>query len=252
MSASAKNLVLLGDQMQLSQPLQGSHPGDSGNSCLDYLLRKHATIPADLGIFLSTSWRMHPAVCRFISGVVYEDRLTSVPHTANRRIVAPGGGRIDRDAGFLFVPVQHEANRQGSLEEVAVVQELIAELLRSRHTDKHGQDAGLLTAADILIVAPFNMQVRLLKNALGDDFRVGTIDKFQGQQAPVVIVSMAASSAAESPRGIGFLFDTNRLNVAVSRAQSLAILVGHPALARTPCSSLEQMKLVNVFSRATR
>jgi uncharacterized protein len=250
MSPSAKNLVLLGDQMQLSQPTQGSHPGESGSSCLDYVLQDHATIPAELGIFLATTWRMHPDVCRFISGAVYEDRLEAEAHTKERRILPVGDGRIGREAGIQFVPVEHEGNRQASEEEVGVIVELVEELRRCRHTDKDGADAGLLKLSDILVVAPYNLQVRMLQAALGPDARVGTIDKFQGQEAPVVIVSMAASSGDSSPRGIDFLFDKNRLNVAISRAQSLAVLVGNPDLARTACSFVKQMRLVNLFCRA--
>lgn len=252
MSPSATNLVLLGDQMQLGQPLQGSHPGESGKSCLDYLLQDHATVPDGLGLFLATTWRMHPDVCSFISGAVYEDRLRAEPHTKRRRIVPAGGGRIDREAGLLFVPVEHRGNRQGSPEEVEVVAELVEELRRSRHIGRDGNDAGTLTLDDILVVAPYNYQVRLLKERLGAGARVGTIDKFQGQEAPVVIVSMAASDGNESPRGIDFLFDRNRLNVALSRAQSLAIVVANPALSNTHCGTVKQMGLVNMFCRAVR
>jgi len=252
MSPSATNLVLLGDQMQLGQPLQGSHPGESGKSCLDYLLRDHATVPGDLGLFLSTTWRMHPDVCSFISGTVYEDRLHAEPHTEKRRILPAGGGRIEAEAGVVFVPVEHHGNRQGSPEEVDVVAEFVDELLRSRHTDKEGRDAGPLTRDHILVVAPYNYQVRLLQERLGADMRVGTIDKFQGQEAAVVIVSMAASDGNESPRGVEFLFDRNRLNVAISRAKSLAILVANPSLVRTSCSTVKQMGLVNMFCRAVR
>lgn len=252
MAPSATNLVLLGDQMQLGQPLQGSHPGESGMSCLDYLLQDHATVPDELGLFLGTTWRMHPDVCSFISGAVYEDRLRAEAHTRNRRIVPAAGSRIDREAGILFVPVEHRGNRQGSPEEVDTVAALVDELRRAHHTGKDGADLGALALDDILVVAPYNHHVRLLKDRLGPDARVGTIDKFQGQEAPVVIVSMAASDANESPRGIDFLFDRNRLNVAISRAQSLAILVANPALSNTRCGNVKQMALVNMFCRAVR
>ncbi|MEZ5065904.1 MAG: TM0106 family RecB-like putative nuclease [bacterium] len=249
MAPSARNLVLLGDQMQLGQPIQGSHPGESGLSALDYLLQDHPTIPPDLGIFLAKTWRLHPDLCRFISDAVYEGRLEPEGHTRLRRILPAEGGRIGREAGLLFVPVQHEGHTQGSEEEVAVVTDLAAELLRCRHTNDTGADVGDLSLEDILIVAPYNLQVRMLKAALGEDARVGTIDKFQGQEAPVVIVSMAASAGNTSPRGIDFLFDKNRLNVAISRAQSLAVVVGHPALARTPCSTVTHVELLNLFGR---
>jgi uncharacterized protein len=249
MCPSARNVVLLGDQMQLGQPSQGSHPGESGQSSLEYLLQDHATVPDDLGIFLGTTWRMHPDVCRFISGAVYEDRLQPEPHTAKRGVVPVEGGRIPSGCGVLFVPVEHEANRQGSDEEVEAIAGLVEDLLRSRHTDQDGDDAGRLTLKDILVVAPFNYQVRLLKERLGPEARVGTIDKFQGQEAAVSIVSMSASSADVSPRGLDFLFEPNRMNVAISRARSLAIVVGNPGLARTACSTVEHMRRVNLFCR---
>ncbi|MBU1698614.1 MAG: TM0106 family RecB-like putative nuclease [Candidatus Eisenbacteria bacterium] len=263
MIPSARNVVLLGDQMQLGQPTRGSHPGESGLSTLEYLLQDHATIPDDLGIFLGTTWRLHPELCRFISEAVYEGRLQPEKHTAARRILVAGSGAIKgriketpapsmamtREAGLLFIPVEHAGNVQGSDEEVDAIDGLIQSLLKLEHTDKKGKNAGRLTLDDILIVAPYNMQIRKLKQALGPGARIGTIDKFQGQEAPVVIVSMCASAGDTSPRGIDFLFNKNRLNVAISRAQSLAIVVGHPNLTETLCGSIREMELVNLYCR---
>ena len=249
MTPSTRNIVLLGDQMQLGQPTQGSHPGESGLSTLQYLLQDKPTIPADLGIFLAGSWRLHPQVCGFISGAVYEGRLQPTDGNVNRKLTLHQPATVTREAGILFMPVPHEGNIQSSPEEVEAIQKIVAELKTSRHSDRTGADLGLLELEDILIVAPYNMQVRALRKALGPHARIGTVDKFQGQQAPVVILSMASSAGDASPRGVEFLMDRNRLNVAISRAQSLAIVVGHPSLARTACTSMDQMRLVNLYCR---
>src|SRR5438876_295451 len=211
------------------------HKSRMSLSTLQYLLQDKPTVPEDLGIFLETTWRLHPSLCSFISDAIYEGRLRPEAHTVNRYLVPPSTTlqTIKLNSGILFVPVEHEGNSQGSSEEVARIQTLISELLQYKHTDKNGELVGLLTMDDILVVAPYNVQVRMLKHALGAQARVGTIDKFQGQEAPVVIVSMCSSAGDASPRGIDFLFDKNRLNVAISRAQCLAIVVGNSALANS-------------------
>jgi len=251
MAAATENIVLCGDQMQLGQPVQGSHPGESGLSILEYLLQGKATIPPDMGVFLATTWRLHPELCHFLSDAVYEGRLHAAPQTAQRRVCLPqtGGRIITREAGLVFVSVPHEGNTQASDEEVQAVHEVVGELLGRDLTDTTGQRLRPLQLADILCVAPYNMQVRKLQAALGSEARVGTVDKFQGQEAPVVILSMCASQGDTSPRGIDFLFHKNRLNVALSRAQSLAIVVASPALARTRCRTLAHMEQVNLFCR---
>ncbi len=251
MAAATENIVLCGDQMQLGQPVQGAHPGESGLSILEYLLQGKATIPPDMGVFLATTWRLHPELCHFLSDAVYEGRLHAAPQTARRRVcIPPKGSRIiTREAGLVFVPVLHEGNTQASDEEVRAVCEVVGDLLGRDITDTTGQRLRPLQLSDILCVAPYNMQVRKLQAALGPDARVGTVDKFQGQEAPVVILSMCASQGDTSPRGIDFLFHKNRLNVALSRAQSLAIVVASPALARTRCQTLAHMELVNLFCR---
>ncbi len=250
MAPCAENLVLVGDQMQLSQPLKGAHPGESGQSALEYLLQMRATIPDDFGIFLGTTWRMHPDLCRFISGAVYEDRLLAEPHTASRRLSLPRQRRrwITHESGILYIPIEHEGNSQGSEEEAEVIGEVVDELLRCKWAEKKDSPARPLTMQDILLVAPYNMQVRLLRSRI-PGARVGSVDKFQGQEAPVVLISMCSSTSDASPRGMEFLFSRNRLNVAISRAQSLAIVVASPALARAHCSSVEQMALANLFCR---
>jgi len=254
MAASTQNIILLGDQMQLGQPIQGSHPGESGQSSLAYLLQGQATIPDTLGLFLGTTWRLHPQLCDFISDTMYDGRLEAAAQTAQRVVRVPPAGagvirHIRHEAGLVFVPVQHAGNSQGSDEEVGLVQEIVAELLGRELTDENGQTVGTLGLEDILCVAPYNMQVRKLQAALGPQARVGSVDKFQGQEAAVVIVSMCASQGESSPRGIEFLFNRNRLNVALSRARSLAIVVANPDLSQTRCSTVANMALVNLFCR---
>ena len=247
MSTSARNIVLLGDQMQLSQPVQGVHPGNSGLPCLDFLLEGRATIDPERGVFLGTTWRMHPKVCQFISDAVYDGRLHPEAGTAKRTLV-PSKSRHPglAPAGIRYLPIRHEGCSQWSPEEVACVADLYNALLKESFTDGKGHVLPL-TSDSILVVSPYNMQVNKLKQALPEDARVGTVDKFQGQEAEVVIVSMATSSGDDLPRHIEFLYSKNRLNVAISRAKCLAILIANPALMEITCKTPEQMALVNTL-----
>lgn len=247
MGTSAKNIVLLGDQMQLGQPIQGTHPGRSGESSLEYLLNGLATIPPERGIFLGTTWRMHPDVCRFISDAVYDGRLEPEPNNAKQMLL------LDDDAhpslipiGIRYIPIEHDACSQRSQEEADLVLELVQSLLTQRYRDKKGLEHPM-TLNDILVVAPYNMQVNLLKKVLPEGARVGTVDKFQGQEAEAVIVSMATSSGDDLPRFIEFLYSKNRLNVAISRAKCLALFIANPALMAIRCSTPEEMALVNTL-----
>lgn len=247
MSTSATNIVLLGDQMQLGQPIQGVHPGRSGESSLEYLLNGKATIPAEQGIFLEKTWRMHPDVCRFISDAVYDGRLEAEPNNANQSLLLNERAHPAlKPTGIRYLPVQHDACSQRSEEEASLVLELVTSLLEQSYRDKKGEEH-LITLEDILVVAPYNMQVNLLKKTLLEGARVGTVDKFQGQEAEVVIVSMATSSGDYLPRFIEFLYSKNRLNVAISRAKCLAIFVANPALMAIRCSTPEEMAMVNTL-----
>lgn len=251
MAPSAANIVLIGDQMQLDQPLQGSHPGESGMSCLQYLLQGETTVPPSKGIFLGKTWRMHPEICRFISETIYSGKLECAPVTASRVLIRPNALRyVTRDAGMLFVPVVHEGNTRCSPEEVAVIVDITRELLQCRLVSDAGSSRPV-TMNDILYVSPYNLQVRLIKESL-PLANAASVDKFQGRQAPVVILSMCTSNGAASPRGLDFVFSRNRLNVAISRAQTLAIVVGNDELANSSCNTVEQMALVNIFCRITK
>lgn len=253
MARSTKNLILLGDQMQLGQPIQGTHPGESGQSILEYYLKGHATIPPEQGIFLETTWRMHPAICTFISDTIYEGRLLPEPHTKNRIVRLPedgGGSIVTVEAGILFVPVKHEGNVQGSDEEAAIIRQIVDELVGRDITDKDGNTYRQVTIdRDILFVTPYNLQVRKLTHSLPEGVRAASVDKFQGQEAPIVIISMCASPGEFGSRGMAFVLDMNRLNVAISRAQSLAIIVGDPRLVETGCSSVSNMERLNMYCR---
>lgn len=247
MATSAKNIVLLGDQMQLAQPVEGVHPGDSGDSVLDYLLQGQATIPPEQGIFLENTWRMHPAVCGFISDAIYSGRLKSHPKTEQRFLVLNSSADPAlKPAGIHFEAIMHEGCAQSSDEEANRVEQLYESLLHQHYLDDNGIKRAI-TPENILVVSPYNMQVNLLKQVLGEDARVGTVDKFQGQEAEVVLISMATSSGDEMPRNIDFLFSKNRLNVAISRAKCLAILIASPALLTVHCRTPEEISMVNTL-----
>ncbi|MEJ7934462.1 TM0106 family RecB-like putative nuclease [Sphingobium sp. AN558] len=246
MGTSARNVVLVGDQMQLSQPIKGTHPGDSGRSALDHLLEGHSTVPPDQGIFLPITRRMHPDLCRFISEAVYDRRLEAEPTTARQRIEVDVAEDPDAlaPAGLRFVEVDHAGCTQRSQEEAERLAITYRALIGSHWNDRHGERHQIGTE-EILVVSPYNMQVEMLRRLLPEGARVGTVDKFQGQEAPVVLVSMATSSGEDLPRNIEFLYSRNRLNVAISRARCLAVIYANPRLLEIPCSTIAQMELVD-------
>lgn len=245
-AGSTNNLVLLGDQMQLEQPIQGTHPEDIAESALGYYLKGHATIPANMGIFLGVSRRMNPNVCQFISDSVYDSRLTSHENTVFNLV--KNTPHPFKESGIIFVPVAHEGNSQGSIEEVAAISGII-QSLKDTEIHAHGRSEEKFGLHSCLFISPFNMQVGLLKNSLGDKAKVGSVDLFQGQEAPVVFISMCSSNGDISPRGLEFLLSKNRLNVAISRAKSLAIIVGSSALADSRANSIEKARLLNLFCK---
>jgi predicted RecB family nuclease len=250
MGGCAKNIVLVGDQMQLPQPVQGVHPGQSGLSCLDYLMGDHATVPPDRGILLDLSWRMHPAVCRFISEAFYDGRLKSHATAATRGLILrEDAAPILRSAGLRVLEVDHRGCTQTSTEEAAAIDGLIRSLLEQSVRLETGE-VRPMRLDDILVVAPFNAQVNLLRKRLPAGVKVGTVDKFQGQEAIVSIVSMTTSDGAEAPRGTEFLFSANRLNVAVSRAKCLAVVVRSARLLELSPTSIDALKRLDAFARA--
>ena len=246
-SASANSMVLLGDPQQLDQPQQGSHPDGVELSALQHMLGAHSTMSADRGIFLEETWRLSPSICAFTSEVFYESKLHSragLEHQALAGIEGMSG------SGLWCVDVDHDGRTSSSDEEVEVVADLVARLTApgSRWiNDKNVEQQ--LTLGDVLIVSPFNAQVSRLAERLPAGARVGTVDKFQGQDAPVVIYSMATSRPEDAPRGMEFLYSLNRLNVATSRAKCAAIIVANPRLYSPECHSPRQMKLANALCR---
>jgi superfamily I DNA and/or RNA helicase len=242
---SARNIVLLGDPQQLPHVTQNTHPEGSGDSVLEHVLGNEATVSEDRGLFLAESWRMHPDICRFVSEHSYEGRLVSAPGCERQTVSSAGLS----GAGLRYIAVNHRHNSQQSPEEAAVIAAEVKRLLEGGTvTDREGKVAAL-TPADILVVAPYNMQVRCLREVLPASVEVGTVDKFQGRQAPVVFFSMASSSGEDVPRGLEFVFNQNRFNVAISRAKCLSVVVCSPRLLETRCRSVEQMRLVNAVCR---
>ena len=247
-SQAAKSVVLLGDPQQLEQPRKGSHPDGVGVSALQHLLGDHQTIPPDRGLFLPTTWRLEPGICAFTSEVFYERRLH--PRSGLERQCLQEIEPLPL-RGLVFSEIVHDGNRNYSEEEVDHVDQLIDRILHSgaSWTDREGTVARI-TPDDILVVSPYNSQVnRLIHRLSPRGTRVGTVDKFQGREAPIVIYSMATSRPEDAPRGMEFLYSLNRLNVATSRAKCLAILVASPRLFDVECHSPRQMKLANALCR---
>lgn len=244
---AARNIVLLGDPQQLQQPQQGSHPEGAGASALVHLLGEEETIGPEAGVFLDETWRMHPDVCAFTSEVYYKGRLRS---REGLDVQVVRGCPPFEGSGLRYVPVEHTGNPNMSPEEVEAVARIVAALTAegATWTDRDGA-VKPLTLEDILIVAPYNAHVRALSERLGDDARVGTVDRFQGQEAAVVVYSMASSSVADAPRGMAFVFDPNRFNVATSRARCMCVLVAAPGLLEVECRTPRQMRWANGVGR---
>jgi len=242
LSQATKNMLLIGDHNQLPQVINGTHPNNNNLSTMEYLIEGHETISKDKGLFLGTTFRMHKDVNKFISKYFYDDLLQNHSIT-NLRTLDHSNTEI-QPTGIQFLPVHHTGNTQSSIEEVEKVEEIINELFNSSITVE-GKERKL-NEDDILIVSPYNSQVYELRKKLGEKFRVGTVDKFQGQEAPVVIVSLTASNYEEAPRGIDFVLNFNRINVALSRSQCLSIVVGSPELTHLHNQSLNSIRLTNL------
>ena len=245
-SLCSENLVLLGDPQQLDQPLQGTHPPGAERSVLAHLLNGERVMPDQLGLFLDGSWRLHPEITAYTSEVFYEGRLHSHPgrETLDLSGISPLSG-----TGIRYLPVPHSGQSSESPEEVDQVAQIVRSLLGSAptYTDAEGV-VHQLTESDVLVITPYNAQVRVLNEAL-PEFRIGTVDKFQGQEAPISIYSMATSSSEEAPHGMEFLYSLNRLNVATSRARCLALVVASPGLLKVRCRTPRQMRLANAVAR---
>jgi uncharacterized protein len=241
---AARNLVLLGDPLQLAQVSQAEHPDGAGASVLEHVLGGHATIPNTQGVFISETRRMHPDVCSFISNQIYEGRLTSHESCARQ------GTRFG--TGLRWLRAEHVGRSTESSEESAIVSAQILSMLGTEWTNQKGESAPLL-ASDFMVVAPYNDQVNLLRREFDRTpglagVKAGTVDKFQGREAPVVFFTMTTSSSDDMPRGPEFLFSRNRLNVAVSRARCLAYLVCTEELLNSRARTIEEMRLIGTLS----
>jgi uncharacterized protein len=248
MSASTTSIVLLGDPQQLDQPLQGTHPPGAERSALAHVLGDRATMPADRGVFLETTWRLHPDLCEYTSEVFYDDRLEPEAHLA---IQAVGGAdTLVGRTGPRMVPMPTTGADNENTEEAAAVASLVLGLIEggTTWTDDDGVTRAL-TLEDVLVVAPYNAQVAAIKRLLPPEARVGTVDKFQGQEAPISIYSLTTSSPELAPRGMDFLYSRHRLNVATSRARGVAIVIASPDLFRVRARTPDQMRLANAFCR---
>ncbi|OYU82649.1 MAG: recombinase RecB [Flavobacterium sp. BFFFF2] len=243
-SHATSNLVLLGDPQQLKQPQQGIHPEGTEVSALEHILNDSNTISEEKGVFLGESWRMHPSICDFDSILFYDGKLKSRPGLELQQIK---GKTSFAGSGLFFDSVLHKGNSNKSMEEVDRIEEIVNELCNGKvkWVDKDSREQ-VLKSNHIKIISPFNAQVNALKERM-PEMSIGTVDKFQGQEAPVIIFSMASSSAKEAPRGMEFLFSPNRFNVAVSRARAVFIMVGNPEILEPDCNSPHQVKLANAF-----
>ena len=303
-SRAADSLVLLGDPNQLEQPQKGTHPDGVGVSALEHILGRARTMPPDHGIFLPTTYRLAPDLCRFTSEAFYDGKLHPEPGRERQQLV---GTRGFDGSGLWMAPIPHDHNKNWSTEEVEAVSAIVDRLLANEYAPTSGERSSAaserafgvsestsgvsesasgvsesasvtsesasvaeegsalkgrphwvdhhgashpLTGADILVVAPYNAQVNRLTERLRDrGVSVGTVDKFQGQEAPVVIYSMATSRAEDAPRGMEFLYSLNRLNVATSRARCAAIVVASPLLFQPDCQTPRQIQLANALCR---
>jgi predicted RecB family nuclease len=241
---AAKSLILLGDPLQLSQVAQAEHPDGSGASVLEHILGVHTTLPEDQGVFISETRRMHPDVCRFISNQIYEGRLSSHASCAQQN--------TQFGTGLRWLEAEHTACSTESPQEALIVLAQVGAMIGTPWVNQHGVSAAL-RAQDFMVVAPYNDQVNLLRDAFDATpnlraVQVGTVDKFQGREAPVVFFTMTTSSAEDMPRGPEFLFSRNRLNVAVSRARCLAYLVCTEQLLNSRARTIEEMRLIGTLS----
>jgi uncharacterized protein len=242
---AAKSLVLLGDPMQLDQPMKGVHPPGVAVSALSHLLGNASTLPSDRGLFLGETWRLHPDLCAITSVAFYERRLTAQPHLAGQRVTSLSQFANGTGPRLLFA--DHVGHDNASEEEAALIAKMARELVESGAVwvDGHGVERPI-GWDDVLIVAAYNAQVAEIQRLL-PEARVGTVDKFQGQEAPISFYSMASSSADDAPRGMSFLFNRNRLNVATSRAKCLAFVVCAPALLYARVRTVDDMRLANTL-----
>ncbi|MCY4675010.1 MAG: TM0106 family RecB-like putative nuclease [Bacteroidetes bacterium] len=243
MTTCASNIVLIGDPCQLPQVIQASHPDPANLSCLEWMLGNDRLVKPGRGIFLGETWRMHPKLCKYISVQFYEGRLRANRATARQAIHAADLP----EAGAYLVPVTHQEPRMQHCEEEGIaIRYIIKRLLKGTWTDRQGNTRSI-DPTDIIVVAPFNAQVNMLRDILPNSIRVGTVDKFQGQEAAIALVSMTSTSAEDTPRGMDFLLSRERINVALSRAKALSLVFASQRLLASSCKTTHQIRLVNAL-----
>ena len=242
---ATKNLVLIGDQMQLAQPIKGIHAGNAGKSGLEFLLKNQDTIPYNRGIFLKETRRLNKKICAFISESFYESRLK--PHEITKKRTVNLNLKNFESENIYYIPIDHKGCSTGSDEEVDLINKIYEKILGSNYTDEHGN--GKIDYHDIMTIAPFNVQVGKLMKKLNAKSKIGTVDKLQGQEGKVVFISYTASDSANIPRHKTWFFSRNRLNVAISRAQSIVFFIFNPNLLLASCKKIEEMKLLNNFCK---
>ena len=246
---ATKNIILLGDGAQLKQPIQGSHPDGCETSVLDYVVGDNKTLPKEKGVFLPITYRLHPSICEFNSELFYENRLKAVPGNEHQTV---NGSSKFLDSNLVLIEIEHTGNSNHSPEEIDIVKNIVEELINEENTFSLFESGNIktekLSKSSIKIIAPYNAQVNRLKQIISE-IEIGTVDKFQGQEAPVIIYSVTTSSSEDAPRGMEFLYSGNRLNVAVSRAQCLFIMVASSKVFEPNCKNPRQMQLANAYCR---
>ena len=249
MSTASKNLVLIGDQMQLSQPIRAKHVGYARKSSLDFILEDNDTIAPEKGIFLNTTRRLNENLCHFVSDSFYDSRLTSHEITKTRSVKL--NLEPIKNEGLFYVPIEHTGCSQRSDEEANLVEKTYNKIIGKEY--KISDNKGKISPKDIMVVAPYNAQANNIRERLNKKYkegvRVGTIDLFQGQEAKVVLISMTTSDVESLPRHKDFFFSRNRLNVAISRAENVAIIIFNENLLLASTNSIEEMKLMNNFCK---
>ena len=250
LGTAAKNLILIGDQMQLANPIKGVHEGNSGKSSLEFLLQDNDTIPLNKGIFLKETRRLNKKICKFISESFYESRLTTHKITEKRKVKPKV--KIFENEGIFYIPVDHQGCSTSSEEEAKKIKTIYDQILESKYVEEDDNGkmiSGTIKHNNIMTIAPFNVQVGRLIKELNEKAKVGTIDKFQGQEAKVVFISFTSSDPENLPRHKDWFFSRNRLNVAVSRSQSIVIVIFNPKLLLTSCKKIDEMRLINNFCK---
>ena len=242
---ATKNLILIGDQMQLAQPVKGTHAGNAGKSGLEFLLKNQDTIPPNRGIFLKDTRRLDKKICNYISESFYESRLK--PHEITKKREINLNLKNFESENIYYIPIDHKGCSTGSDEEVDLINKIYKKILGSNYKDEHGK--GKIDYHDIMAIAPFNVQVGKLMKKLNSKSKLGTVDKLQGQQGKVVFISYTASDSENIPRHKKWFFSRNRLNVAISRAQSIVFVIFNPSLLLASTKNIEEMKLLNNFCK---